>query len=215
MVKFTAAKLRSTITLAILLLLLCSATVFNLTTATSTEEESSTNSATNNNNNDDNSEFFHTCSDGNYDKFQSLLTTNPSLIHATTKDGEHCLHLCAIGGNIQIVRTLLEQGADPNIRSTWQNGLRMHPLSWNTFYGRYEILELLLEYGADVEADFDLGGSVKDEKTGELEKVTVLDVVEKILSSEVDEEQRMRFAKTRNVLMKYGAVRYAAVEPEL
>jgi len=76
-------------------------------------------------------------------------------------------------------------------------------------------LELLLEYGADVEADFDLGGSVKDEKTGELEKVTVLDVVEKILSSEVDEEQRMRFAKTRNVLMKYGAVRYAAVEPEL
>lgn len=90
----------------------------------------------------------------------------------------------------------------------------MHPLSWNTFYGRYEIIELLLDHGADIEADFDLGGSVKDEQT-ELEKVTVLDVVEKILSSEVDEEQRMRFAKTRNVLMKYGAVRYATVEPEL
>lgn len=65
-----------------------------------------------------------------------------------------------------------------------------------------------------MEADFDLGGSV-DERTGELEKVTVLDVVEKILSTEVDEEQKMRFVKTRNVLMKYGAVRYATVEPEL
>mmetsp|Transcript_11730 Transcript_11730/g.16816 ORF Transcript_11730/g.16816 Transcript_11730/m.16816 type:complete len:92 (-) Transcript_11730:51-326(-) len=91
----------------------------------------------------------------------------------------------------------------------------MHPLSWNTFYGRYDIIELLLEHGADVEADFDLGGSVVDERTGQLEKVTVLDVVEKILSTEVDEEQRMRFVKTRNVLMRYGAVRYATVEPEL
>ncbi len=88
----------------------------------------------------------------------------------------------------------------------------MHPLSWNTFYGRFEIVELLLQYGADVEADFDLtvgGGG------GELEKVTVLDVVEKILSSEMEEEERMRFVRTRNVLMRFGAVRYATVEPEL
>ena len=46
----------------------------------------------------------------------------------------------------------------------------MHPLSWNTFYGRHDIIELLLQYGADIEADFDLGGSA-----GELTKVTVLD----------------------------------------
>ena len=91
----------------------------------------------------------------------------------------------------------------------------MHPLSWSTFYGRYEIIELLLTHGADIEADFDLGGSVKNERTGELEKVTVLDVVEKILVNEMEEEERMRFVKTRNLLMKFGAVRYAAVEPEL
>ncbi len=206
MVKFTAAKVLSTITLAIL----CNVAFINhLATATTTESKDTTTASP-----EDNSEFFHTCSDGNYDKFKSLLTANPQLIHATTKDGEHCLHLCAISGDTQIVKTLLEQGADPDIRSTWKDGLRMHPLSWNTFYGRYDIIELLLEHGADVEADFDLGGSV-DERTGELEKVTVLDVVEKILSAEVDEEQRMRFVKTRNVLMKYGAVRYATIEPEL
>ena len=183
MVKFTVAKLLNAITLSIL----CSAASFNLAAATSTEEATTVA--------DDNSEFFRTCSDGNYEKFQSLLSTNPSLIHATTKDGEHCLHLVAISGSTQIARTLLEQGADPNIRSTWKNGLRMHPLSWNTFYGRYEIIELLLDHGADIEADFDLGGSVKDEKTGELEKVTVLDVVEKILSSEVDNSSPKRTSR--------------------
>lgn len=205
MVRFTTTKLLITITLAVL----CNAMMINLATAATTKEESTKNTAA-----ADNSEFFHTCSDGNYDKFKSLLDADPSLIHATTKDGEHCLHLCAISGNTQIVQTLLEKGANPDIRSTWKDGLRMHPLSWNTFYGRHEIIELLLKYGADIEADFDLGGSI-NEKTGELEKVTVLDVVEKILASEVDDEQRMRFAVTRNLLMKHGAVRYAVVEPEL
>jgi hypothetical protein len=162
----------------------------------------------------DNSEFFLTCSDGNFDKFKTLLDADPTLLHATTKDGEHCLHLCAISGTTDIVKTLLEQGANPDVRSSWTEGLRMHPLSWSAFYGRHEIIELLLEYGADIEADFDLGGS-KNEKTGEFTKVTVLDVVEKILASEVDDEQRMRFAMTRNVLMKHGAVRYAMIEPEL
>lgn len=186
-------------------------TMIHLATATTTEgENTNTASAAE----ADNSEFFHTCSDGNYDKFKSLLDANPSLVHATTKDGEHCLHLCAISGNTEIVKTLLEKGSNPDIRSTYKQGLRMHPLSWNTFYGRHDIIELLLQYGADIEADFDLGGSV-NEKTGELTKVTVLDVVEKILANEVDDEQRMRFALTRNVLMKHGAVRYATIEPEL
>mmetsp|Transcript_24199 Transcript_24199/g.37946 ORF Transcript_24199/g.37946 Transcript_24199/m.37946 type:complete len:211 (+) Transcript_24199:109-741(+) len=210
MVKFTAAKLLTTITLAILF---NTTLLHHLTVATTTEslDESTTSSPSST----DNAEFFHTCSEGNYPKFKSLLTTNnpKDLIHSTTPDGEHCLHLVAISGNTQIATTLLKNGADPDIRSTWKNGLRMHPLSWNTFYGRFEIVELLLQYGADVEADFDL--NVGSGGMGELEKVTVLDVVEKILSSEMEEEERMRFVKTRNVLMRYGAVRYATVEPEL
>ena len=196
MAKFTTAKL---ITIA---LLICSVKIHLTIDAAATEDK---HSAT------DNSEFFHSCSDGNYDKFKSLIDADETLVKATTKDGEHCLHLCAISGNIDIVKTLLEMGADPNIRTTFKDGLRMHPLSWNTFYGRYDIIELLLEYGADIEADFDLGGSISVK--GEFKKVTVLDVVEKILASEVDDEQRMRFAMTRNVLMKHGAVRYAVIEP--
>ena len=203
MAKLTAAQRLATTTLYIYIVLMTILGGANIEVSAADAEEY------------DNSEFFHTCSGGDYDKFKTFLDADPTLVHATTPDGEHCLHLCAISGNVDIVKTLLEKGADPNIRSTFTDGLRMHPLSWSTFYGRYDIIELLLQNGADIEADFDLGGSVKDESTGELTKVTVLDVVEKILMSEVDDEQRMRFAKTRNVLMKYDAVRYAHVNPEL
>jgi len=88
----------------------------------------------------------------------------------------------------------------------------MHPLSWNTYYGRFEILELLLKAGADVNADFDLRAA----EIGEIaEKATVLDVVEQILMGTSDDGEKERFIKTRNVLVKNGAMRYASVEPEL
>ena len=57
----------------------------------------------------------------------------------------------------------------------------MHPLSWSTFYGQFEIIELLLKHGADVGADFDPGGG---------ETATVLDVVEKILLGSEDTRRK-------------------------
>ena len=161
--------------------------------------------------NEPNADYFFACSGGNLETIQNLVEKDPSIIHATTRDGEHCLHLCAISGSTEIATLLLEKGADPDIRSNFDQGLRMHPLSWNTFYGRYEIIELLLKYGADVNADFDVGK--KD--NGEAEKGTVLDVIEQIMLGVEDVEEKVRFTKTRNVLSKNGAMRYASVEPEL
>lgn len=160
---------------------------------------------------EENSEYFFACSGGELSTIKTLLERDPSLVHKTTKDGEHCLHLSALSGNAEIVQLLLEKGADPDIRSKWEQGLRMHPLSWSTFYGRFEIIELLLKHGADVNADFDLG----KKESGEAEKVTVLDVVEKILIGTKDDEEKMRFIQSRNILVKNGAMRYASLEPEL
>ncbi len=162
--------------------------------------------------NEENSDFFFACSGGDFGLIKSLLEKDSSLVHKTTQNGEHCLHLCAISGNSDIVQLLLDAGADPNIRSSWVKGLRMHPLSWNTFYGRHEIVELLLKYGADVNADFDLGK--EDVLGGGVAKGTVLDVVEGILLGINDEEEKDRFLKTRNVLVKNGAARYGPVEQE-
>mmetsp|Transcript_8684 Transcript_8684/g.15107 ORF Transcript_8684/g.15107 Transcript_8684/m.15107 type:complete len:196 (-) Transcript_8684:656-1243(-) len=159
----------------------------------------------------ENSEYFFACSGGELATVEYHLESDPSLVHKTTKDGEHCLHLSALSGNAEIVKLLLEKGADPDIRSTWEQGLRMHPLSWSTFYGRHEVIELLLEYGADVNADFDLG----KKENGVAQKATVLDVVEQILIGTENDEEKERFIRTRNVLVKNGAKRYASLEPEL
>ena len=161
--------------------------------------------------NEPNADYFFACSGGDFDAIKIKVEKDPSIVHATTRDGEHCLHLCAISGNADIAKLLLENGADPDVRSGWDQGLRMHPLSWNTFYGRYDIIELLLKHGADVNADFDLG----KKENGEAEKGTVLDVVEKILLGTEDEEEKLRFIQTRNILSKNGAMRYASIEPEL
>ena len=156
-----------------------------------------------------NSAFFFACSGGDVSTAKVMLEKDPSLAHATTKQGEHCLHLTALSGSAEIAKLILDAGGDPNIRSTWVDGLRMHPLSWNTFYGRHEIIELLLQYGADVNSDFDL-------KDGDYEKKTVvLDVVEQILLGGEEREENERFVQTRNILVKHGAVRYATLEPEL
>jgi len=160
---------------------------------------------------EENSDYFFACSGADFSMFKTLVENDPSLVHKTTTSGEHCLHLCALEGATDIAQFLLDAGADPNIRSTWAQGLRMHPLSWSTFYGRHEIIELLLKHGADVNADFDLG----KQDAGGAKKGTVLDVIEQILIGMKDEGEKDRFLKTRNVLVKYGAARYAPVEQEL
>ncbi|KAL3771549.1 hypothetical protein ACHAWU_003724 [Discostella pseudostelligera] len=160
---------------------------------------------------EENSDYFFACSGADFSMFKTLVEKDPSLVHKTTTSGEHCLHLCALEGATDIAQFLLDAGADPNIRSTWAQGLRMHPLSWSTFYGRHEIIELLLKHGADVNADFDLG----KQDAGGAKKGTVLDVIEQILIGIKDEGEKDRFLKTRNVLVKYGAARYAPVEQEL
>jgi|Transcript_20981 hypothetical protein len=159
-------------------------------------------------NHEENKDYFFACSGGELSKIQDLLSTDPSLVNTVTNDGEHCLHLSALSGNAEIVQLLLEKGADPNVRSTFEGGLRMHPLSWCTYYGRNDIIELLLKHGADVNADFDLGGG---EPGGESVKVTALDVIEKILFGIETDEGKERFLETRNVLVKNGAKRWASL----
>ena len=104
------------------------------------------------------------------------------------------MHLTGIYGYAPVTKYLLEQGADPNIRSTYAEGLRMHPLSWNVYGGHLENIELLLKYGANVNLDFDgMGG------TG---AVTALDVTLQLQQNEQGDD---RFTKMETLLRKFGA----------
>jgi hypothetical protein len=76
-----------------------------------------------------------------------------------------------------------------------------------------QIISLLLEHGADPNADFDLGGKFEKE---EERVVTALDVIEKILMDmSVDNERKGEFVESRNVLVRGGALRWASVKDEL
>ncbi|CAJ1931708.1 unnamed protein product [Cylindrotheca closterium] len=138
--------------------------------------------------------YWLACSGGDAKIIERSLEQNPAWIHATTDNGEACLHLAGIYGHGEVTTLLLSKGADPNIRSTWEDGLRMHPLSWNVFGGHVENARLLLENGADVNADFD---SMVDK----VHSVTVTDVA---LQLQDVEDGDVRFEMMLSLLRKHG-----------
>jgi ankyrin repeat protein len=87
-------------------------------------------------------------------------------------------------------------GANPNARSTFEQGLRMHPLSWNVYGGHIENIRLLLKHGADVNLDFDSMGQPP-------EPVNALDV---LLELQRAEQGDQRFMKMEKLLRDYGAM---------
>lgn len=142
------------------------------------------------------------CSGGDVAKLEAVLEFHPGWVHIPTESGEFCLHLTGIMGETEVTRLLLKKGADPNIRSTFAQGLRMHPLSWNVYAGHYDNAKLLLDAGAHVNADFDL-------KMGDkLDVVTVLDIIRMIKGDSTD------FDKLEALLLEHGAMTYAEVSDE-
>jgi ankyrin repeat protein len=90
---------------------------------------------------------------GNLERVRDLLDQEPSLVnrvydYVTYYPGSGApLKNVAIGGRIDIVRLLLERGADPNLP---EEGIapRGHALHSAVYYGHIEIVKLLLEHGA-------------------------------------------------------------------
>ena len=143
------------------------------------------------------SQYFFACSGGKLDIVQTSLETNPNWVNLRTENGESCLHLTGIYGHSSVTKHLLEDAkikADPNIRSTFDQGLRMHPLSWNVYGGHYDNIELLLKAGADPNLDFDSMGQPPT-------SVTSLDVVLQLQDVEKGDD---RFTRLETLLRQYG-----------
>jgi ankyrin repeat protein len=153
------------------------------------------------NNDGDNSDFFFSCSGGKFDSVRKALREHPDWVHRRTDNGETCLHLTGIYGHAPVTSLLLESGADPNVRSTYGGGLRMHPLSWNVYGGHAENIELLLRHGADVNLDFDSMVRRGDDDPA-ADVVTALDVVLELRRNEAGDD---RFERIEQILRRYGA----------
>jgi ankyrin repeat protein len=90
---------------------------------------------------------------GDLARVRELLEQGPTLANRVADYGSYyvgCgapLKNAALGGNIEIVKLLLEYGADPNLP---EEGIapRGHALHMAVCYGHIEIVRLLLEHGA-------------------------------------------------------------------
>jgi ankyrin repeat protein len=177
----------------------------------------------NESNDDDHDPFEHflmACSDGNQQVLEIMLEEYPDFSTGQSKQGESCLHAAAIYGRTSITQYVLNHGGNPNQRSTFAQGLRMTPLSWNVYGGHVDTARALLEAGADVNMDFDSSSSSSSssaKKNGQPELITVLDVVysnmpESIPNDSASPEAKAYYQKhvdMRDLLLQYGAKRYA------
>jgi len=83
---------------------------------------------------------------GNLEKVRTLVDKDPALVAARDKGGETPLHWAAFSGNVDLVRFLLEKGAEVDAKNI--RGLT--PLAFTALQGRIQAAGLLIERGADV-----------------------------------------------------------------
>jgi len=94
---------------------------------------------------------------GDLARVQQLIDADPSLVNQSNAYNSYyigcgsAIKNAAAGGHIEIVRFLLDRGANPNLpeESIAPNG---HALYSAVYHGHYEIAELLLERGANPDA---------------------------------------------------------------
>jgi len=154
-------------------------------------------------------EFLDACTQGYDDYIRAQLKEHPELVHGRSSQGETCLHVAGILGQAKVTELILKAGCDPNVRTTFEQGLRMHPLSWNVYGGHVETTKILLENGALVNLDFDSMDS-------QPRKVTCMDILIDILEPDTaGEDPRMeKYRQMKKLLLKHGAKRYEELSEE-
>jgi len=64
--------------------------------------------------------------------------------------GAYPLHLAVVKGNKEIVQILLGNGAQIDLKA--KNKDKSTPLAWAAFFGKKDMVSLLIEYGAPINA---------------------------------------------------------------
>eukprot|EP01052_Picozoa_sp_SAG31_P010531 SAG31_NODE_579_length_13948_cov_5.599105_8_plen_146_part_00 len=109
-------------------------------------------------------------------------------------------HTAGIWGKSDVVKTLLEAGADVNARATGEHSLSMMPLHWMVYPGYTEAVKLMIAAGSDVNA-------IVFRENGE--RVTALDIAELYTN---DENPSKNHIATAALLVEAGAMHAVEVD---
>ena len=97
------------------------------------------------------SAFFRACANGDVDALRTLLESDPSLVRERTADGSTGLHQAV--RHPEILKRLIDHGADPNLRDVGDNASALHFAAGG---GHLESVRVLLDAGADVHGSGDV-----------------------------------------------------------
>jgi ankyrin repeat protein len=81
-----------------------------------------------------------------------LLLDHGADVNILDKLRRNCLLNAARAGRVDLVRMLLERGADPRLTSSFNNETVLHDISVSGVPNENAIIKLLLDHGADINA---------------------------------------------------------------
>ena len=96
-------------------------------------------------------DIFEAAALGRRSRVEAAIADAPELARAGAEDGFTALHLVAFfNGDPRVARVLLDAGTDPDVVAA--NGTQLRPINSAAAAGSDEIVALLIERGADVDA---------------------------------------------------------------
>ena len=95
-------------------------------------------------------DVFEAAATGRTERLVELIKKNPSLTNAYSPDGFTPLGFAVFFGQPEVVKALLNAGADPNLPS--RESMKVTPLASAAAAKQTELARLLIEHGADVNA---------------------------------------------------------------
>ncbi len=100
-------------------------------------------------------DIYEACAIGDVERVSELAQDNPSAVNSFAPDGFFPLGLAAFFGHRDIVRVLVEHGAQTNLAA--RNAQRVTALHGAVARGDVDIVKMLLEHGADPNAPQESG----------------------------------------------------------